>query len=990
MTRFPFQKSLLARAITSCSLMATVGLATAQESTSGGSGPVLEEVIVTGMRASYERSMDIKRDGQGVVDAISAEDIGKMPDTNLAESLQRITGVSIDRVNGEGSRVTVRGFGPDYNVITLNGRKMPAANIEDSGVASRNGRSFDFANIAAESVNGVEVFKTGRADLTTGGIGSVINIKTIKPLEVRDAVMNLTAKANNDSTNENGDDWTPEISGIYAQSFADGRFGVAVTGNYSERDSGFSRAGTPSGWYTIEGGQGDWGSVPPDSDTFATPPQEGDIYSVPRNILYSFSQQQRERLNGQLALQWAPTDNLTGTLDYTYSKLDVEQQNQDMGSWFNGNPVSGEFTEGAGGGSVVAPVIYSDSTEADITFGAGDFGREQENKSLGLNLEWWAMDNLKLVFDYHDSEAENGPKDNRGSHNIISGVQFNRNLTSVDYSQDLPVAHYGYIDGSGFGEGMDPAQMLTSGTSFRNSYNKHEIEQARFEGVFQFDDSIVSSIDFGLSMTESVNRAAYSVAERPEWGGYGDPSQYDDDLFQRRRLAPGFDELSGSSSSDLEPYYYESNFDGMRSAIADIAAANGETISPCGVVLCANDDYTTDRTVEEDQTAVFAQVNFAWENVAMPMHLTIGLRWEDTDVEATSRVPDYSRLEWAADNEFFARFDGYTTQKQSGGYDNWLPNIDFDIEVVPDVVLRASSSVTITRPLYSDLQGGTTINETVRFNGGTGNKGNADLDPFESTNFDFSGEWYYDEGSYFSVGYYRKDVENFIGNTSVNENVFNLAHPGQGPRHDAAVAELGTDDAAVVRPYMEDLYGAPLVGDATLGDPATVFNLVQPVNVEEATIDGWEIALQHMFGESGFGLLVNYTTVDGDVSYDNLNTNKGEGVENQFALLGLSDSYNIVAFYDKHGLQARVAYNWRDEFLTNTFDGNNERNPVYVDEYGQWDLNVSYEITDSLTVLAEAINVTDETQRQFGRSENMVIYADQYGPRYSLGVRYDF
>ena len=123
MTRIPFQRSLLASAIASCSLIGGSGLVMAQ--TGGESEMVLEEVVVTGIRGSYQRSMDIKRDGQGVVDAISAEDIGKMPDTNLAESLQRITGVSIDRVNGEGSKVTVRGFGPDYNVITLNGRQMP-------------------------------------------------------------------------------------------------------------------------------------------------------------------------------------------------------------------------------------------------------------------------------------------------------------------------------------------------------------------------------------------------------------------------------------------------------------------------------------------------------------------------------------------------------------------------------------------------------------------------------------------------------------------------------------------------------------------------------------------------------------------------------------------------------------------------------------------------------------------------------------------------
>lgn len=985
MNRIPFQKRLLASAITSCSLLGGAGYAWSQEAPeTADSGMVLEEVIVTGVRAAYERSMDIKRDSQGVVDAISAEDIGKMPDTNLAESLQRVTGVSIDRVNGEGSRVTVRGFGPDYNVVTLNGRQMPSANIDDTTVSAS--RSYDFANLAAESVAGVEIFKTGRADLATGGIGSVINIKTIRPLDIPQTIFNIGAKAHHDTTNESGDDWTPEVSGIYAQTFADDKFGVALTGSYSERDSGFTKAQTSSGWYTIPGGQGDWGSIPPDSETFINPPQPGDIYSVPRNINYQFSQIQRERVNAQLALQWAPTDNLTATLDYTYSELDIEQQNHDMGAWFNGVPAFGEFTQGSGNGSVVAPIIYADATGEDVTFGAGDFGRKNENKSLGFNLEWWATEQLKLTFDYHDSEAENGPKDSRGSHNIISGVQFNRALTRVDYSGDLPLARFEYLDGLG----MDPAKMLTSGTSFRNSYMKHEIEQARLEGVFAFDDSVVSSIDFGVSVTDSTNRSAYSVAQRDTWGGYGDPSQYDDSLFQRKSLGSQFDEFSGHSSDALEPYYYEASFDGMRAAIADIATANGESLGPCGALLCADPAYTTDRSVEEKQTAVYGQVNFAWEDAAMPMHLTIGLRWEETEVDSDSLVPQYTQIAWVADNEFSATFDETGFSSQDGSYDNWLPNIDFDIEVVENVVLRASSSITITRPLYSDLQGGTTINNPVRFNGGTGNSGNTDLDPFESTNFDFSAEWYYADGSYVSAGYYRKDVENFIGNTTVNATPFNLAHPAQGPRYQDAVATLGTSDAAEVRAYMESVYGAPVVGSAALGDPTTVFSLITPTNVEEATIDGWEVALQHMFGESGFGVIANYTTVDGDIGYDDFNTNKGEGVENQFALLGLSDSYNFVGFYDKHGWQVRIAYNWRDDFLNNTLDGNNERNPIYTEDYGQWDVNVSWEVTDSFTLTAEGINVTDETQRLYSRHENMVIGAVQNGARYSLGLRYQF
>src|SRR5689334_9625345 len=147
------------------------------------------DIVVTGVRASLERSIAIKRNSNGIVDAISAEDIGKFPNTNLAESLQRITGVSIDRVNGEGSTVTVRGFGPTFNLVTLNGRQLPAASVGSitgnptSVGAQGTSRSFDFATLASEGVSGLEVYKTGNAAVPSGGIGATINIKTIKPLD---------------------------------------------------------------------------------------------------------------------------------------------------------------------------------------------------------------------------------------------------------------------------------------------------------------------------------------------------------------------------------------------------------------------------------------------------------------------------------------------------------------------------------------------------------------------------------------------------------------------------------------------------------------------------------------------------------------------------------------------------------------------------------------------------------------------------------------
>ena len=161
----------------------------ANPATTAGDG----EIVVTGIRASLREAMNIKRNAEGVVDAISAEDMGKFPDSNLAELLQRITGVSIDRNNGEGQYVTVRGFGPEFNLVTLNGRTMPTSTLGD-GVSAPSSRAFDFGNLASEGIPAVEVYKTGRAAIPSGGIGSTINIRTTRPLDAPGFKGSVSAK----------------------------------------------------------------------------------------------------------------------------------------------------------------------------------------------------------------------------------------------------------------------------------------------------------------------------------------------------------------------------------------------------------------------------------------------------------------------------------------------------------------------------------------------------------------------------------------------------------------------------------------------------------------------------------------------------------------------------------------------------------------------------------------------------------------------------
>jgi len=241
-------------------------------------------------------------------------------------------------------------------------------------------------------------------------------------------------------------------------------------------------------------------------------------------------------------------------------------------------------------------------------------------------------------------------------------------------------------------------------------------------------------------------------------------------------------------------------------------------------------------------------------------------------------------------------------------------------------------------------------------------------------------------------------VKNYVGTTIIEATPFNLPHPAQGAWFEEADAATGgTEDLQLIREYIFQNYAdSPYVEvtgvgangflqgyiEGQPGDALTIFDITIPANQRDAEIDGWEIALQHLFGDSGFGVIANYTKVDSNLSYDNASLN------DQFAIEGLSDSANLVAFYDKNGWIARLAYNWRDEFLsTRAFQG---PNPLYVDEYGQLDGIVSYTMENGLTVFVEGFNLTDEYNRLHGRGDLMTNFVTQTGRRYGIGVRWTY
>ncbi|WP_339900998.1 TonB-dependent receptor plug domain-containing protein, partial [Paraglaciecola polaris] len=252
-THNKFKKTLLTKSISLLLSSAVIMPTIAQESLVNDG---TEVISVTGIRGSLLRAMDLKRDSEGVVDAISSEDIGKFPSTNLAESLQRIPGVSIDRVNGEGSQITVRGFGADFNQVTLNGRTMPTANVPIVGAGSSgsasgaSGRAFDFSNLSSDGVQILEVFKTGRADISSGGIGATVNVVTRRPLGTSGMQASISAKAIHDTSVDRGSSVTPEIGGTFSWANEENTFGIGFFGGMSNRDSAAAGA-TSSSWNVI-------------------------------------------------------------------------------------------------------------------------------------------------------------------------------------------------------------------------------------------------------------------------------------------------------------------------------------------------------------------------------------------------------------------------------------------------------------------------------------------------------------------------------------------------------------------------------------------------------------------------------------------------------------------------------------------------------------------------------------------------------------------
>lgn len=1000
----------------------------------------VDEIIVTGIRASLERSIAIKRNNSGVVDAISAEDIGKFPDTNLAESLQRITGVSIDRTNGEGSQVTVRGFGGGFNLVTLNGRTMPTANVATVGgdqstdFAAGTSRSFDFSNLASEGVTTLEVYKTGRAAIPSGGIGATINVKTRHPLDAREAGLtgSIGVKGVYDqSVSEKLEDtskYTPEVSGLLNYLDESEKFGVALFGSYQKRNftsrsvtsndwniRTFAQFNDPANGFVRNGGATQITNAPSSPTT---------LVAIPNDSRYHFSQGQRERLNGQLTAQYRPTESLTITADALYAKNKSYERRNDSTNWFNRPFDKVTFDNN--------PVVATAVLLSETLSGTKDMGFEQQYrantdslKSYGLNAAWDLTDRFRVNIDGHISKSDSKPGAPNGTSSTMVSIGAPIiSSHSVDYSGKVPVQSFTINDAAPRGNANGQLDVGDLGSQVgRTSAQRqqHEVKEARIDFTWDLDDN-GSRLDFGADYRTSKMTQS-TVNTEQELGSWGisnprDVQQYAGSLVKAFCMACRFSELDLKQTGPGLVSFRADAVD-LLNALSPVYTGRGNPVRITG---------QNNNRVDEDIAAAYGQLTWKAQLAGLPATLVTGVRYEQTKVTSVSAVRTPTAIVWTSDNDF--RIDTaatYSPLSGKGKYNNLLPSLDFQVDLRDDVVGRFSFSRTIARPDFGNLFAAQTANAPGRpvANGATplGTSGNPDLEPLISDNFDVSLEWYYKPSSFITAGFFEKRVNNFVGTGTVMQNLFGLRDPtsGQaGTRSGTAAALLqaigagptdvnlftmtallqqnGGSAAAASAQFQAnrgpsgdlnqaftDAILAAVDITANSSDPLFNFQVARPINNRTGKIHGFEIAAQHFFGDTGFGVSGAYTMVRGDVAFNN-GASPGQ---DQFALLGLSDTANATLIYDKNGISARIAYNWRDRFLQATNRGN-DRNPVYVAPFGQLDFNISYDITPKLAVSLEGINLTKESLRTYGRDPNQLWFAQELDRRFLLGARYRF
>ena len=907
----------------------------------------LEEIVVTGLIGSLQRNLDMKRQASGVVDVISSEDIGKFPDSNVAASLQRVPGVSIQRAGtrGEPEGITVRGFGGDFNETLYDGRRISTA---------AGGRSVDFTTVGADFVGSLTVMKTPDVTLSSSSIGATVNIAFPKPFD--SSGMRFVASAGASEQDESGS-VQPTGGLLFSNTFADDTMGFLADAIYTKRNTDTNRVFV-SGW---EGGK----FAPCQLTTICNP---GDLDDADKTIVGWWQQQfgaeqsqvTDERVDGRIAFQWRPSDDTLLTIDDNFSRQKIETDTYGFGLWFGINDLRSVQLDDNG------TVIDYRQAGTPMDLNGGTEHRERTTNQVGVNLQHSFSDSFSMEADASYSKSEQNP-DGGGFDGADIGyggtLGFDMGVKVMGDSSDHLPEMTTYGPNGDTSRYLDPSIIGSHVLVRLHQENSDTIKQARFK-VTWGDDTL--KLDAGLSYLDDnftlQNSNSFTNNFWQAYAGYGAMSGRPSgvlvptDIYRDRINTSGF--IPGFGGADALPpellvytsYDLYGYLEGLGNPQAQtIPGFNYGCCNYTGSLDIALDPGSV-QDITEKTWAAFLSTHFNGELGGKPFHVTAGLRREKTDVSSSGigRLPVLLEISAADPTLLTTTFSDPQPITTDSDYAYLLPSLDFKMELTEELQVRVDASRTLTRPRIDYLSPVLNVGSLPRIGALTATGGNPALKPYLSDNLDLGLEWYYGRNAYVSVNAFIKDVTGFIVQGTQRQTVNDVIDP-------------------------------------STGQPA-IYTVSQRVNGPEATVNGWEIAWQHIFGDSGFGFNANATFVDTDKPYDRTDISLSG-----FAVTGLADSANLVAFFDKYGFEARIAANWRDEYLLQF--GQNQNNsqfgaePTFVNASTQIDFTTSYQINDKFNVYFEALNITDETQSTHGRFDNQLLDVFAYGRRYALGAR---
>jgi TonB-dependent receptor len=885
----------------------------------------LGAVVVVGQLLSLQRSAAAKRDAAGIVDAVSAAEVGQFPDTNVADALQRVPGVSVNRSGGEANEVTVRGFGPDFVNVLVNGRTMATANP---------GRAFDFDTLPAELIQQALVYKTSNAALPSGGIGGTVNIITAQPLDFNGFHIAFSGAGVSDHTGGGGirGKVKPKVDVVLGDTNADHTFGWVLSGLYYQRDH-LEEAVEADGW---DMGL-DLSRLGPGLDSVSAPQTVQADYFPQMYI--------RKSVNG--ALEWSPNDKLHVKFNTLWTGFQQTGQESSLGSFFIPDNITAAKVDANG---TALQYTRTGTGVDDSLVMANDYiesSTPQNTKSYmtGANISYQISPATEVDLDSYVSKAWNKPGSD-GYFIVLGTKNFDRDVTWTNNGPMLLPSYSNLVSTTDVNS-LRAHYMQTGSQNVTGKVRGNKLHLST-----EFLDGPLTRLDFGAKNTNESKTLVTFAPPGVPGNGFG-AAEYNGYIASVPAGAAGAYVLdTGSEIGQMapgEPTQWVTYDVGKLLQYYATPAAYGQLPDPDAFAaeLAANgggfvahpSPITYSRIVEHTRSA-YGMATLDGTIWTLPWHLNVGVRYTTTATVSYGITQPLLGLSVnPADlTVAVAKFGPESPVVNNGTYHDWLPSLNLRVNIRPDLLLRFAVSKTLTRPDLGELASAQSWNfDNVHLL--TLATGNTALKPFTSFNVDAGIEWYFKDSSYIAFEVFHKKVQDFTTDVTVNQQIF----------------------------------GFP-------------FLVTEPVNLNSAKVRGAEVTVNYQFTDiprflNGFGVALNYTYVHSSASANpDIIATTG-----QFAIPGMGNSYNASLYYQKHRVQARLAWNWRGHYLSSV--ANFAGFPETTTPYGQLDLSASYALTKHTSVFVQGTNLTNERIHTYQIFPNMADYAEADGQTWFAGFR---